>query len=63
MKEVKKLYHVRLEESKVKELDCANFSQFVRDAINDALIERKLYVKANSSVNKNTGRNSDYDGR
>jgi len=63
MKEVKKLYHVRLEESKLKELNCANFSQFVRDAINDALIERDLYVKANSSVNQSTSGNSNYDGK
>lgn len=62
MKEVKKLYHVRLEESKVKELGCANFSQFVREAINDALIERKLNEQANTDRIENTLRNSRENG-
>ena len=62
MKEIKKLYHVRLEESKVKELNCANFSQFVRDAINDALIERKLYEQTNADRIENTLRNSRENG-
>ena len=62
MKEIKKLYHVRLEESKVKELNCANFSQFVREAINDALIERKLNEQANTDRIENTLRNSRENG-
>jgi len=62
VKEIKKLYHVRLEESKVKELNCANFSQFVREAINDALIERKLNEQANTDRIENTLRNSRENG-
>lgn len=40
MKEVKKLYHVRLEESKVKELQSENLSLFIREAIKKELKKR-----------------------